>query len=130
MAPLGKKSPAGYPADLGRSLSDVDIIERMDEIKTQWMGRIDDFAERTQEEQRIVNARIDTVEDNLTKKIDEHTSQVTEHIDQLSVKLDTHVGRLDKRVVSLEKWRWIIAGGGIVALFVLSEIVFRIIFGK
>ena len=93
------------------------LVTRVDELS----GRFD----TTAAEHRYLNERIDTVENNLFKKIETETGNISQHIDKLGDRLEANLNALDKRVSVLERWRWFIVGGAAVVLFALSNYFIR-----
>lgn len=93
------------------------LVKRVDELS----GRFD----TTAAEHQYLNERIDTVENNLFKKIETETSNISQHIDKLGDRLEANMNALDKRVSVLERWRWLIVGGAAVVLFVVSNYLIR-----
>lgn len=94
------------------------LVKRVDELS----GRFD----TTAAEHQYLNERIDTVENNLFKKIETETSNISQHIDKLGDRLEANMNALDKRVSVLERWRWLIVGGAAVVLFVVSNYLIRV----
>lgn len=120
--------PASHPTakrSAAKIASDYELITRIDNTEGRWMDRIDDLATRVAQHQHYSDERIDTVEDNLGKKIQEHTDTVTRHIDAkveaLSKDMSANVSKLDTRITVLERWRWIIIGGALVVLFIITN---------
>ena len=98
------------------------LVKRVDELS----GRFD----TTAAEHQYLNERIDTVENNLFKKIETETSNISQHIDKLGDRLEANMNALDKRVSVLERWRWLIVGGAGVVLFVVSNYLIRVFLVK
>jgi len=98
------------------------LVKRVDELS----GRFD----TTAAEHQYLNERIDTVENNLFKKIETETSNISQHIDKLGDRLEANMNALDKRVSVLERWRWLIVGGAAVVLFVVSNYLIRVFLVK
>ena len=98
------------------------LVKRVDELS----GRFD----TTAAEHQYLNERIDTVENNLFKKIETETSNISQHIDKLGDRLEANMNALDKRVSVLERWRWLFVGGAGVVLFVVSNYLIRVFLVK
>lgn len=98
--------------------SEDKVMKRLDEVAT-------DLREKQQADNTYLNERINTVESNLSNKIDNHTKNLTEHfdasIDKLDKKWDSKFVGMDDRVSALEKWRWLLVGGGLVVLWIFTQ---------
>lgn len=120
--------------------TELRLVETIADSEEKWMNRLNETATelRTQAaaDQKYLNERIDSVEVNISTKLDNHTAKLQQHIDatvdrvaekfeQRAAKIDSRVDDIGGRVSNLENWRWVIFGGAVVALFAIMEIVFR-----
>lgn len=126
-----KKSKQGSH-DWSRS-SELEFIKRMDSTEARWMARMDNLSERVVTEQQAINGRISAVETTMSQKLDEHTKLLTTHMDNMSTEIHKSIGKVDESLVKvdarvrvLEQWRWVIVGGGLVALFILTNYLLKI----
>lgn len=105
--------------------SEDKVMKRLDEVAT-------DLREKQQDDRNYLNERINTVESNLSNKIDTHTENLTKHfdasIDKLDRKWDSKFTGIDNRVTALEKWRWLLVGGGLVVLWIFTQFLIDKIF--
>ena len=107
----------------------LEIDKQVDESEDKLMNKIDSISSELRDRQQTDHTSnlntIRTVEENLSKKIDTQSENIAQHfdkaIDKLDVKWDTKFTRIDVRVTGLEKWRWLIVGGGIVVLWVVIQ---------
>jgi len=107
----------------------VEINKQVENSEDKIMGKIDkvssELRDKQQTDHMYLNTRIQTVEENLSKKIDTQSEKIAQHfdksIDKLDTKWDTKFVRIDKRVTGLEKWRWLIVGGGGVIMWIVIQ---------
>jgi hypothetical protein len=110
--------------------TELEIVKHVEGSEDKVMKRLDEVAtelrDKQSADQTYLNERINTVESNLSKKIDTHTENLTKHfdesIDKLDRKWDTKITGIDTRVSALEKWRWLLVGGGLVVLWIFSQL--------
>lgn len=110
--------------------TELEIVKHVEGSEDKVMKRLDEVAaelrNNQQADKQYLNERINTVESNLSQKIDTHTDNLTKHIDtsfdKLDKKWDVKFTGIDERVSALEKWRWLLVGGGLVVLWVFSQI--------
>lgn len=116
--------------------TELRMIQEIADSEDKWMKRLDETANRFETvtaelrasgdaDHKYLNERIDTVETNLSTKIDKHTAKIQEHFDEsvnrLGDRLEQRIGDIDGRVDMLEKWRWLIVGGAAVVFFIVTE---------
>lgn len=107
----------------------LEIDKQVEESEDKIMNKIDSISSELRDKQQTDHTSnlntIRTVEENLSKKIDTQSENIASHfdnaIDKLDTKWDTKFTRIDVRVTGLEKWRWLIVGGGIVVLWVVIQ---------
>lgn len=116
--------------------TELEIVKQVENSEDKFMKRLDEVAselrDRQQADHTYLQERISTVETNLSKKIDDHTENLTKHFDasieKLDQKWDGKFSGIDTRVSTLEKWRWLLVGGGLVVLWVFSQLLIDKIF--
>ena len=116
MSPIARRTPKRSGSSTLSNASQ--LVTRVNELSGRFVAAA--------AEHRYLNERIDTVENNLFKKIETETSNISQHIDKLGDRLEANLNALDKRVSVLERWRWFIVGGGGVVLFLLSNYFIRV----
>lgn len=125
--------------------TELRMIQEIADSEDKWMKRLDETANRFETvtaelrasgnaDHKYLNERIDTVETNLSTKIDKQTAKIQEHFDEsvnrLGDRLEERIGAIDTRVSLLEKWRWLIVGGATVIFFIITEIVLNYFRGR
>lgn len=137
-----RRSRRGYQttSDAAALASELRLLEEITVSEDKWMKRLDETAARFESvtndlrtsgdaDHKYLNERIDTVELNLSNKIDNQTTKLQQHFDEsvnrLGDRLDQRIGAIDKRVGLLEKWRWLIVGGATVVFFIITEFLVR-----
>jgi len=111
---------------------ELGMIRHVDDTEQRIMKRIDDIYERINattselraqhnDDLRHINDRINTIESNLTVKLDDQTRGIETHFTKLGEKMDARFTKIDNRVTALERWQWTIVGGATVVLFLLSN---------
>ena len=80
------------------------------------------------QELKAMYNRIETTTKEILEKMDGLESDIDNHIDEVSKQnaiqyqdLSNKVDKLDNRLVELEKFRWYVAGGVALILFLISE---------
>ena len=109
--------------------TELEIVKQVENSEDKFMKRLNEVAselrDRQQADHTYLQERISTVETNLSKKIDDHTENLGKHFDasieKLDKKWDQKITGIDERVSMLEKWRWVIVGGGFVVLWIFSQ---------
>lgn len=66
--------------------------------------------------------KISHVEEDLLKDLDSNQDKVINKIDELKTEGTKQHGELSDRISRLEKWMWILVGGGIVIAFILQNV--------
>lgn len=66
--------------------------------------------------------KISHVEEDLLKDLDSNQDKVIKKIDELKAEGTKQHGEMGDRISRLEKWMWILVGGGTVLAFVLQNI--------
>jgi hypothetical protein len=90
---------------------------------------IRDLRTEQQKETRHLNVRIDTVQKDITDRLDNQTKTLAEHFDKGIDKVtEAHVSN-SNRISALEKWRWTLVGGGAALAFLISDVIVRIFYG-
>lgn len=135
-----RRSRYGRPQDVEALTSELRLLEEIATSEDKWMTRLDETATRFESvtnelrvsadaDHKYLNERIDTVETNLSNKIDNQTAKLQQHFDESVNRLGDHleqrIGAMDKRVVLLEKWRWLIVGGATVIFFIITEFLLK-----
>ena len=116
--------------------TELEIVKQVENSEDKFMKRLDEVAselrDRQQADHTYLQERISTVETNLSKKIDDHTENLGKHFDasieKLDQKWDGKFSGIDTRVSALEKWRWLLVVGGLVVLWVFSQLLIDKIF--
>lgn len=67
-------------------------------------------------------SRIDDVEIDLQKEMKEYQEKVLEKIDELKTDGSTQHQQISDRMSKLERWMWIVIGGGVVIGFLIDKI--------
>ena len=116
--------------------TELEIVKQVENSEDKFMKRLDEVASELRDRQladhTYLQERISTVETNLSKKIDDNTENLGKHFDasieKLDQKWDGKFSGIDTRVSALEKWRWLLVGGGLVVLWVFSQLLIDKIF--
>lgn len=115
------------------------VMQRLNESVVRFESITHEMREKQTTDRTYLTESIQTVERNLTEKIETETKRLSEHFDAAISKLDAKWGEqvqeletrdrnIEKRVSMLENWRWLLVGGGIVVLWVVSQIILDKIF--
>jgi len=83
----------------------------------------------TEEKLQLIHARISSGEKELQVKIDEQYDEILEEIKGLRNEATTQHKEMNGRMTRLERWMWIIVGGGTVVAFILNNGLLVKIFG-
>lgn len=67
-------------------------------------------------------SRIDDVEIDLQKEMKEYQEKILEKIDELKTDGSTQHQQISDRMSKLERWMWIVIGGGVVIGFLIDKI--------
>lgn len=108
-------------------------LNNLEKDKEQQQVAIATVIETQNDGARYIHERINTVQADLTNKLVEQTDKLAKHIDESTVKLtgemkdslgvvNTRTEHISARVEALEKWRWLIVGGGIVAGLIVTGV--------
>ena len=83
----------------------------------------------TEEKIQTIHARISSGEKELQAKIDEQYDEILDEIKGLRVEATTQHKEMNGRMSRLERWMWIVLGGGAVIGFILNNGVLTKILG-
>jgi len=96
------------------------------EVQEKTADKIQDLIEQrrmeTDKTLKDLYDRIDDVEVDLQKEIKENQAEVLKKIQELKDSGTTQHNHLEQRLTKLEKWIWIIIGGGVVIGFLMDKI--------
>ncbi len=72
----------------------------------------------------IEKRKVDTDTDieKLNKKIDANEREIMTEIDKLSIKMDKQNDEMTRHLINIQKWIYIVTGGGLVVGFLISQI--------
>lgn len=101
------------------------------ESNKQRMDTFDDLAQSLQQdirdlrneqatESRHLNTRIDTVQKDITDRLEHQTKTLTEHFDKSMETVAATLAASNTRISALEKWRWLVVGGVGAVLFLIE----------
>lgn len=108
-------------------------LDRVDRVEEHFADRLNGVVSQIEADNSFLHTRVSNVEENLTKKIEEHSDRVLTRLDRMSDQFESKFHRLDTRVSALERWRWFIVGGTTVIIFLLlnffeiSKVIARLI---
>lgn len=123
--------PVSIELDMIRHVDDTEqrlmsrMDERMDNLTAQFNLMTSEIRETHAQDLRSVNERINTVETNLTNKLDQQAKDINKHFETLGDTMSENFGKLDNRITALERWQWLIVGGSLVVMFVLTNYIIK-----
>lgn len=123
--------PMSIELDMIRHVDDTEqrlmsrMDERMDNLSSQFLMMTSEIRETHAQDLRSVNERINTVETNLTNKLDQQAKDINTHFETLGDTMSESFGKLDNRITALERWQWLIVGGSLVVMFVLTNYIIK-----
>lgn len=139
-----RSARARYPRDIDLA-TELEIAKQVETTEEKVMKRLDEsvvrfetvtheMREKQTSDRAYLTESVQTVERNLTEKIETETKRLTAHFDSAIAKLDakwsqqvqeleTRDRNIEKRVGMLENWRWLLVGGGVVVLWIVSQII-------
>jgi hypothetical protein len=107
---------------LGNDRSIEFYLDRVDRVEEQLADRLNGVVSQIEADNSFLHTRVTNVEENLTKRIEENSERVLSRIDRMSDQFETKFLHLDSRVTAIERWRWLIVGGGSVIIFLLINV--------
>lgn len=110
------------------------VMKRLDESVIRFEVVTNEMREKQTADRAYLTESVQTVERNLTEKIETETKRLSAHFDAAISRLDakwsaqvqeleTRDRNIEKRVGMLENWRWLLVGGGVVVLWIVSQII-------
>tara|TARA_E500000178_G_scaffold344268_1_gene392224 strand:+ start:1046 stop:1498 length:453 start_codon:yes stop_codon:yes gene_type:complete len=112
-------------ADVSRSLHTIMAVheeklarqeEALDEQEKQLRNNIQDLHSRITTNAKETHTAMGDMERRLLDQMNEHSKQEEEHFRKMREELSSRVG-------VLEKWKWVIVGGSIVAGFIVQKLI-------
>ena len=88
----------------------------MDEQEKQLRNNIQDLHSRITTNAKETHTAMGDMERRLLDQMNEHSKQEEEHFRKMREELSSRVG-------VLEKWKWVIVGGSIVAGFIIQKLI-------
>ena len=96
-------------------------ISKLLAVQEQRMNTIEKDTDRNQDDIRHLYGKLDSVTKTLSDKIDESMKNSKEGHEKIQKSLDDKLQGYDNRIKTLEIWRWLIIGGGIVIMWFVNK---------
>lgn len=104
------------------------VIEKLVDNQDRIVGQIyNDMEQRkrdTVEDVKELHSRITTVDRNLSDKIELTERRIMDEIKSLRATIDAHNKKEDEDIKKLFQWRWMVAGGIVVIVWIISNSTF------
>ena len=103
-------------------------LDSIDAMADTLQNDIRDLRKSTADDAKFLHGRIDEVQKQVSEKLDAQTQELTSHFDTGMAKVTEGQGKLSLRIGKLEKWRWVIMGGGIVVSAIVLDVLVKIFY--
>jgi hypothetical protein len=103
------------------------MMEKQDKIESEIYDHVEKKREETTTDIKELHSRITTVDRNLSDKLELTERRIMEEIKSLRQEISAHNEKEDNQIKKILEWKWMAAGGIIVAAWLLSHIKFDII---
>jgi hypothetical protein len=97
----------------------MEVNERTDQ---QIFDILEDRKNEHEDDKSKIYSRINSVEKNVNDRVTDNHNRVLERIGELDSENQKQFQRLEQRLQSLDRWRWLMIGGGAVAGFLANYI--------
>lgn len=97
----------------------MEVNERTDQ---QIFDILEDRKNEHEDDKSKLYSRINSVEKHVNDRVTDNHNRVLERIGELESHNQTQFQRLEQRLQSLDRWRWLMIGGGAVAGFLANYI--------
>lgn len=97
-------------------------LENQEKIADKLQNSFETHKSETTQSVKEIYERIKTVEDDLLKDMDDNQDKIIKRIDELSKEGTKQHNELSDRISKLERWMWLLVGGGIVVAYILQNI--------
>ena len=96
-------------------------ISKLLAVQEQRMNNIEKDTDRNQDDIRHLYGKLDDVSKNLCDKIDQSMQSSKDGHAAIQKSIDDKLQGYDNRIKTLEIWRWLIIGGGIVIMWFVNK---------
>jgi hypothetical protein len=76
---------------------------------------------RNEDDIRDIHVKMDNIAKEITKKIDQSMASSKEGHEKIQASIEAKLQGYDNRIKTLEIWRWLIIGGGIVIMWFVNK---------
>lgn len=97
-------------------------LENQEKLSDKLQATIENHKSETAQNVKEIYERIKDVEEDLFKDLDNNQDKVIKKIDELKAEGTKQHGEMGDRISRLERWMWILVGGGIVIAFILQNV--------
>ena len=81
---------------------------------------IRDIHDKINDFQRDLLKRMDTLDDNIDKKLKEQAKNATQQHNDIQKGVEAKIDRLSERLRMLEQWKWFVVGGAVVCGYLIN----------
>jgi len=100
------------------------LVDNHDRIVNQIYEDMEKRKQDTVTDIKELHSRITTVDRNLTDKLELTERRIMDEIKSLRATIDAHNKKEDEDIKKLFQWRWMVAGGIIVVVWIISNSAF------
>jgi len=97
-------------------------IDQQEKVSDQLSGLIEQRRIETEENHKILHKRITDTDKEIRYDFDRKVDEVLKEIREMRQENQAQHTSVSERINKLEKWIWIVSGGGFVVGFILSQI--------
>ena len=97
------------------------VVDNQDKLVNQLYNEMNDREKSTTEDIKDLHSRITTVDRNLSDKIELTERRIMEEIKQLRSDIAEHNRVEDRELKKILEWKWMAAGGIIVAVWAITH---------
>lgn len=97
-------------------------LEHQEKISDKLQASIEAHKTDTNQVVKEIYTKINDVEIDLSKDIEKNQEKIIKKIEELKSEGTRQHDEINERMTSLEKWMWILMGGGVVLAFIIQNI--------
>ena len=97
-------------------------LEHQEKLSDKLQASIESHKTETNQVVKEIYTKINDVEIDLSKDIEKNQEKIIKKIEELKAEGTRQHDEINERMTGLEKWMWILMGGGVVLAFIIQNI--------